>query len=61
MEEVPWRGARFGFLNSRMFLAYSDISPFGDSDFSDSAVFEALCWAKGIEGATRVYSPEVEI
>ena len=42
-------------------LAYWDISPSGDSAEAASAVFEALRWAEGIEGAVRVYFPELEI
>ena len=42
-------------------LAYWDISPSGDSAEAASAVFEALRWAEGIEGAIRVYFPELEI
>ena len=42
MGEVPWRGAGFGSLNSRRFLEYWDIPPFGNSAVSDFAVFYAL-------------------
>ena len=45
MEEVPWRGAGFGLINSRRFLAYWDIPPFDNSAISNSEVFEALWWA----------------
>ena len=42
IQEVTWWGAVFGLLSSSRFLAYWNISLFGNSAVANSEVFEAL-------------------
>lgn len=51
-------GGRLGGLRGGA-LAYRDLSPGGDSAEAAAAVFDALRWSERVEGAERVYFPEL--
>ena len=53
-------GARLKFLQKHS-LAYRDLSPNGDSDVAASKVFDTLRWSESIDGAERVYFPELNV
>lgn len=53
-------GGRLKFLQEHA-LAYRDLSPTGDSDMAASKVFDTLRWSESIDGAQRVYFPELNV
>ena len=42
-------------------LAYRDLSSGGDSSEAAAKVFDALRWAENVQGAERVYFPEIVV
>ncbi len=44
-----------------MALAYRDLSPSGNSDVAASKVFDTLRWSESIDGAKRVFFPELNV
>ena len=40
-------------------LAYRDLSPTGDSSMAAANVFDTLRWSETVDGAQRVYFPEI--
>lgn len=53
-------GGRLEFLKENA-LAYRDLSTNGHSDVAASKVFDTLRWSESIDGAQRVYFPELNI
>jgi hypothetical protein len=51
-------GGRLGPYRTRA-LAYRDLSPDGDPVAAASGIFEALRWSETIDGAIRVFVPEL--
>jgi tRNA threonylcarbamoyl adenosine modification protein (Sua5/YciO/YrdC/YwlC family) len=53
-------GGRLSFLKEAA-LAYRDLSPVGDSSVAATNVFDTLRWSETVNGAQRVYFPELVV
>ena len=53
-------GGKLSFLEDKS-LAYRDLSAVGDSKEGAAKVFDFLRWAELVEGAERVYFPELVV
>ena len=51
-------GGRLNYLKY-IALAYRDLSPNGDSSIAAANVFDTLRWSETVDGAQRVYFPEI--